>query len=93
MQGLKPLKSLAAVILGGMVATISVAEARHYRNVAVSGDYMVSEASCAPPPPPATYIYPAANWEPFFRRHVYRYGPIMVCDPSIAPTNIISVRY
>lgn len=93
MQGLKPLMCLAAVSLGGVVATINVAEARHYRNVAVSSDYMMSEANCAPPPPPATYIYPAPNWGPFFHRHVYRYGPILVCDPSIAPTNIISVRY
>jgi hypothetical protein len=79
MQALKPLLSLAAVILGGVVATTSVAEARHYRDVAVSSDYVMSGASCAPPQPHATYIDPGANWEPFFRRHIYRYGPILVC--------------
>ena len=91
MLGLKPLLSLTAVILMGVVATTNVAEARHYRHV--SSDYVTSEASCAPPPPPAMNIYPSANWEPFFRRHVYRYGPSLVCDPSIATTNVISVRY
>jgi hypothetical protein len=89
MLGLKPL--LAAVILMGVVATANVAEARHYRHL--SSDYVASEASCASPPPPAMYIYPSANWEPFFRRHVYRYGPLVVCEPSIATTNVISVRY
>jgi hypothetical protein len=90
MLRLKALLNLAAVIIMGMVATTSVAEARHYQHV---DDSVVGEASCAPPPPTAMYIYPAANWEPFFRRHLYRYGPILSCEPSVATTNVISVRY
>jgi len=87
-MGLKPLLNSAAAILVGMVATTSMAEARHYRHVEVSSDYV-----CAPPSAPRMYIYPAANWEPFFRRHVYRYGPIMICEASAKTTNVISVRY
>ena len=31
--------------------------------------------------PPATlYIYPSANWVPFFRRHAYRFGPIVAAN-------------
>jgi hypothetical protein len=42
---------------------------------------------------PVPYIYPAANWEPFFRRHAYRYGPVLTCLPSIETAHVISVRY
>jgi hypothetical protein len=74
------------LVLGTTAAvTTSAAEARRY-------NYVVSAADCGIiPPPPTLYIYPAANWEPFFRRHVYRYGPIFVC--AFDRTNLISVRY
>jgi hypothetical protein len=83
------------VVLGTTAAvTMNPAEARRYRHVGVYNDFVVSDASCSiVPPPPALYIYPTANWEPFFRRHVYRYGPISACAPSIETTNLVSVRY
>jgi len=28
-----------------------------------------------------------------FRRHVYRYGPILICEPELQATHVISVRY
>jgi hypothetical protein len=85
----------ASVVLGTTaVATMTSAEARRYRHVVAYNDYLVSEASCSiVPPSPTSYIFPAANWEPFFRRHVYRYGPILKCAPSIETTNVVSVRY
>jgi hypothetical protein len=83
----------AALLVMGAVATMNCAEARHYRHVGLYDHYPVSDASCTPPAPSATYIYPAPNWEPFFHRHVYRYGPILLCAPSIKTTTVISVRY
>ncbi len=82
---------LTASLLAGMsaLAVNDSAEARHKRGA--SSDYVVSAAICSPPPPPLTYIYPAPNWEPFFRRHLYRYGPIVICEPSLRATNVISV--
>jgi hypothetical protein len=82
------------VVLGTIAAvTMNPAEARRYRHVVVDNDYVVSDATCSIPPPTALYIYPTANWEPFFRRHVYRYGPILACAPSIETSNLVSVRY
>jgi hypothetical protein len=79
------------LVLGTTAAvTMNPAEARRYRHV--YNDYVVSDASCSPIPPPYTlYIYPTANWEPFFRRHVYRYGPILAC--ALSTTNLVSVRF
>jgi hypothetical protein len=66
--------------------TTNAAEARRYNN------YVVSAADCGiVRPPPTLYIFPAANWEPFFRRHFYRYGPILAC--AFDRTNLVSVRY
>jgi hypothetical protein len=102
MQNLKSILTISVVLATAAAASITSAEARPYRYVA--GDYAVSDGSCATPIAPNTFlwsnwfyspvyhIYPAADWEPFFRRHVYRYGPI-VCAPSIATTNVVSVRY
>jgi hypothetical protein len=73
----------------GAIATSNSAQARHYRYAELEPAY-----ACGPIPSPSTfYIYPAANWEPFFRRHVYRYGPILACAPSTGTTGAISVRY
>jgi hypothetical protein len=87
---------LAVLVALGTTAAVTMgpAEARRYRHAGVYNDYVVSDASCSiVPPSPTLYIYPAANWEPFFRRHVYRYGPILACAPSIQTTNLVSVRY
>ena len=80
---------LAAVVVVAVTAVLgSAAEARHRHFSELTPGY-----ACGPAVPPATlYIYPAANWRPFFRRHMYRFGPIVSCDPSTA-TNVISVRF
>ena len=102
MQNLNSILIILVVLATAAAASMSSAEARHYRYVA--GDYAANDAGCITPLAPSTYlwanwfyspvyhIYPAADWEPFFRRHVYRYGPI-VCAPSIATTQVILVRY
>jgi hypothetical protein len=78
----------ASLILGtAAMAGTGSAEARHLRH------YAVAPGACTEPGPRPTYIYPAPNWEPFFRRHVYRYGPILVCEPVLQATDVISVRY
>jgi hypothetical protein len=102
MQYLKLILTASVVLATTAVATMNSAEARRYRHVAEYDDYLVSEASCSIGPPPLTFLYPwppirlhfpVANWEPFFRRHVYRYGPILTCAPSIETTSAVSVRY
>ena len=93
MQNSKLILTVSVVLGTTAVAAMNSAEARRYRHVGVYNDYVVSDASCSIVPPPALYIYPSANWEPFFRRHVYRYGPILTCAPSIETTNVVSVRY
>lgn len=81
----------ASVILGTTaLAAGGPAEARHLRH---SGAYAVSAGACSEPGPRPLAIYPAPNWEPFFRRHVYRYGPILICEPVLQATQVISVRY
>jgi len=54
--------------------------------------------ACTVVPQIAPIIYPAPNWEPFFRRHYWRYGLVPTCIPSAAPPiavsgPVISVRY
>jgi hypothetical protein len=92
--------STARVVFAAMALTASglmtmtSAEARHYRHAAAYSDYVVDASACGPIPPPASlYIYPEANWEPFFRHHVYRYGPVVACALAPTNTNVISVRY
>lgn len=80
----------ASLVIGTTaVATTNFAEARRYRHA----DYVVSAGACVEPSAPLAYVYPAANWEPFFRRHEYRYGPILICNPSIQAAKVLSVRY
>jgi hypothetical protein len=86
-------KAVLAVLVATAAVAVNAAEARHYRHAAYS-DYVVNASDCTIVPPSITaYIYPTANWEPFFRRHIYRYGPILACAPSSATTNLVSVRY
>jgi len=91
---MKSIKSIltASLILGTTaIAATGSAEARHLRHA--GGAYAVTAGACSDPGPRPTYIYPAPNWEPFFRRHVYRYGPILICEPVLQATHVISVRY
>jgi hypothetical protein len=94
MQNLKLILTASVVLGTTAVATMNSAEARRHRPVVVYNDYLGSGATCSIVPPSLPpYIFPAANWEPFFRRHVYRYGPILTCAPSIETTSVVSVRY
>jgi hypothetical protein len=76
----------SAVALATVMMTVSSpAEARHrhhhYSNYALYYDYSYSNIQS-----PATYIYPAANWGPFFYR-VRHYGPLAGPLPY-TPTHI-----
>ena len=82
----------ASLILGtAAIAAAGSAEARHLRRA--GGAYAIDASACHEPGPRPIAIYPAPNWEPFFRRHVYRYGPILICDPMLQTSTVISVRY
>lgn len=82
----------AAVICTVVMSVVNSAEARAVRYA--YAEHPVSSAFCGPLYPPSwLYIYPAANWEPFFRRHVYRFGPLVSCGPLHQATRVLSVRY
>ena len=92
MQSVKLVLVAAGVACAGIIATTNLAGAQ---------DYILTASECVPPPPPPLLLrwyityYPnyfVANWNPFFRRHVYRYGPIVVCS-AIATPPIISSKY
>jgi hypothetical protein len=89
MRSLKLVLAAAWVAGAGIVATTNAAGAR---------DYVVTAPDCVPPPPlPRWYYvyYPnyfVPNWEPFFRHHAYRYGPIVICS-AIATPPYISSKY
>jgi hypothetical protein len=90
MQNLKRVLAAVGVVGVGIVATTNLAGAQ---------DYILTAPVCVAPPAPwprwyyrydVNYLVP--NWEPFFSRHVYKYGPIVVC-PAIATRPVISSRY
>lgn len=90
MKRIKPTLTASLILGATAIAATGSAEARHLRH---AGVYAVHADACREPGPRPTAIYPAPNWEPFFRRHVYRYGPILICEPVLQATNVISVRY
>jgi hypothetical protein len=62
-----------AVLAAAALALPSASNARGYRHYARCGlhnDYHYGNVQS-----PATYLYPAANWGPFFACHMY-FGPI-----------------
>jgi hypothetical protein len=83
----------AAVVCAGMIAAT---------NMAAAQDYVSTAQDCVPAPAPSSppwrwydTHYPnyfVADWGPFFRRHVYRYGPIVVCSAT-ATRSVISSKY
>ena len=91
MKRIKPILTASLILAAAAIAATGSAEARHLRHA--GGAYVVSADTCSEPTARLTHIYPAPNWELFFRRHVYRYGPILMCDPALQVTNVISVRY
>jgi hypothetical protein len=91
MQKLKLMLAAAALLGAGMIATT---------NFAVAQDSVLTAPGCVAPPAPSPrwYItyYPndfVPDWRPFFRRHYYRYGPILVCSAMAAPPAVISSKY
>jgi hypothetical protein len=84
----------AMLVAAGGLMTTEAAQARHYRHARAYSDFAVDVSTCGPIPAPASQvIYPEANWQPFFRHHVYRYGPVLACALAPANANVISVRY
>ena len=88
MKKLRLTLAAVAVVCAGVVATTNIAVAQ----------YVLSASDCVPPPQPYWQWwrsnYPnnfVPNWEPFFRRHVYRYGPL-ACS-AIATSSVISSKY
>jgi hypothetical protein len=90
MQSLKRVLAAVGIVGAGIVATTNLAGAQ---------DYVLAAPDCVPPPAPLprwyyryylNYLVP--NWEPFFRRRVYKYGPIVVCS-AIATPPVISSKY
>jgi hypothetical protein len=84
------LMTAAAVVCAGIVTTT---------NLAVAQDYMPIVQDCVPAtvsPPSwrwwAAYHpdYFARDWGPFFRRHLYRYGQVLVCSAPATPSVILS---
>lgn len=81
------------VTLAAITLIMGSAQGRSYRT-AISA----TPVSCAVVPDYPPYLYPAPNWQPFFRRHLSSYRPVLTClpiagaiEPSSQPT--ISVRY
>jgi hypothetical protein len=72
--------AMAAVVLA---ATVQSSDARayrhHYCGYIPHYDYTHSNSLS-----PMSYIYPAANWGPFFQCHVY-VSPVLVVLPATAP--------
>lgn len=69
--------------------SVSSAEARGKRATLV-----VSAADCGPPVMSPPYVAPA-NWDKFFSRPMYvgRFDLQCRIRPSVATTNVVSVRY
>jgi hypothetical protein len=90
MQRLRCLLAAAAVVGAGVIATTNFAEAQ---------DYVVTAPDCVPPSPPPWRWYHnylragfVPDWGPFFRHHVYRYGPVLVCS-AMATQPLIYSKY
>jgi hypothetical protein len=93
MRGWKLTASVAVA-----AATIVVGPAQARRGQIVAADVVSEQPGlCTVVTVEPPYIYPAPNWEPFFRRHLYRYALVPTCVPiigSVAPSrSVISVRY
>lgn len=63
--------------------------ARWYRTAA-NADLIGDTGGCRRIQPYPPYIYPAPNWQPFFSRHYYRYGPLLTCALSLSPAALVS---
>jgi hypothetical protein len=91
MKSLKLILAVFVLIGAGNTLTTNFAKAQDYPAIA---------SDCIPPAPqePRWYYsyYPnnfIPDWGPFFRRHEYRYGPVLVCSAIATPRVIISSKY
>jgi hypothetical protein len=81
----------AAVVCAGIVTTTNLATAQDY--VPIVQDCVPAIANLPSWRWWETYHRDfVRDWGPFFRRHVYRYGPILVCSASATPS-VISSKY
>jgi hypothetical protein len=90
MRDLKLMLAVAAIVSAGTVGTTSLAKAQ---------DYAQSIPGCVPHTSTRWWVYDTyypnyfvANWEPFFRHHYYRYGPIVNCL-TVGPAPVVSANY
>ena len=87
---------IAFIAVTAATLVIGPAQARHHQVIAA--DVVPEQAGlCTVVTMDAPYIYPAPNWEPFFRYHLYRYALVPACAPTAGwvapPQPVISVRY
>jgi len=73
--------ALAAVIAA---ATSQPSVARSYRHYGYCTHFLHYDYSHSNALSPMSYIYPAANWGPFFQCHMY-FAPVLVALPTPAP--------
>jgi len=75
-----------------LCVAIAPAQARHRHVVMAYG-----APACLPVQEIPPFLYPAPDWGPFFRHHLY-VSPVVTCIPVAAPVDpvsgqVISVRY
>jgi hypothetical protein len=84
---------IAFIAATAAILVIGPAQARHHQVIAAD----VVPEQCTVVTMDAPYIYPAPNWGPFFRYHLYRYALVPTCAPTTgwvaSPQPVISVRY
>jgi hypothetical protein len=82
------LKFSLAVPIVALGLSPQATHARWYRT-AVTPDLISDTQGCRTIQPYSPYIYPAPNWQPFFSRHYYRYGPLLTCALPLAPAALV----
>ena len=81
MKGPTTIFALVAALTATLLTIPSLAEARVHRHWHRYGDQaLYYDYSYGNVQSPWTYIYPAANWGPFFHR-VRHYGPVLPYRP------------
>jgi hypothetical protein len=90
MVGTKLIVAAAAIAGIGFLAMTNLAAAQNYG----TPDCAVATAPSLPWRWYDTHYpnYFEADWGPFFRHHVYRYGPIVACSAAATPP-VISSKY
>jgi hypothetical protein len=88
MKKLRLTLAAIAVVAAGIVSMTNIAVAQ----------YVLTASDCVPTTQPSWHWWRSnyannfvPDWEPFFRRHVYRYGPLACSAVIIGP--VISSKY